>query len=272
MAKLTASDKTDTDSRHTDEKESFLSLTWVCFVTNEDIVNKDTKGISKLIKNFSLQKRWSRSPASLTLLFLVECDDEEKQTAVVKCIETFAVSSGIQESIFYKVLDTIAVNESYLKLCVDNVTSTLLSVIHLRNRFEPSFSWKFVQHFDKMPNCDIAFSTYRTSVRDCELGGHAYEENLLVPLAEQAMDMPSSGVVWRKAIYYALFASGLSCETMFDEGDDHEKSDTSILNIFGKNNHVDNYDSNLLGFWSDCRKNSLNMMCVTNEPLYTIYI
>jgi hypothetical protein len=129
--------------------------------------------------------------------------------------------------------------------CIQHVNTELLTIVNVTDEFNVDFSSLFIDYLNKHPNCDIAFSSFQyiNGKNKNAVSKHFEKDLLLFESNFYNLELPTSGFVWRKKIHEYIF--------------DLDNTDYHIQN-------------NFLYFLKKCMISHLNIMCISEEPTYSI--
>ena len=160
---------------------------------------------------------------------------------IIDIISKYASFTNIKYTLLNSKSDFISFN-SQIEISIKHINTPYLVYTDCKNTFDANYSILFIDYLDKSPNCDIAFSSYRIFKEfEDSYQQVTYKNEMLVFLKDKdtLSSVVNSGIVWRKDIYKFI----------------------SSVNI--NNTYLEN-------FWVTCIENNMNMICISENPLYII--
>lgn len=174
------------------------SLTWFCFIENENQIQLIPSFIEQFKNQIFLEK--------IILKFIIheKVDFNQEVSEIIEKNENI-------ECIFIK-----EENSCYyecLNVCLDNTSTEYLTIVNIQDVFLPEFSSKHIDYLDNNPNCDIAFSNFTIKGFMNEENENEYEEiNNKYEKGEQIFidefdnkPVPTTSFVWRKKIHSIVY-------------------------------------------------------------------
>ena len=192
-------------------------LTWITFVETQDDFY-----LEQFIQNFINQNCLD----NLQLILFIRKNNNN----LVDMIEYF---SNTYNNVSYIILDDDN-NNSFIEkmnISIKYVKTTYCTILDLKSEFDPNYSSIFIGYLNNTPTCDIAVSAFSKQNKD-----YLYKKSFI--FSKDTINIPNTGVVWRKNIYYFL-----------------------------NNLEEINLDTH---FWKYCVESNLNIRCVSKKILYSI--
>jgi hypothetical protein len=217
------------------------SLTWFCFIENENQLEMIPSFMEQFKKQTILEK--------IILKFVIELNFNLKQ----EVLEMIEKNENI-ECIFIK--EENSCYHECLNVCLDNTTTEYLTIVNINDEFLPEYSSKHVDYLDNNPNCDIAFSSFKLCNKVIkkgeleeleELNEYEKEEQIFIDYFDNK-NLPTRCFVWRKKMHSIVY---------YFESLEKEKKD--------KKDELEPY---FYIFLKKCLRSHLNLCFISNEILF----
>ena len=220
-------------------------LTWCCFIDND--INKEVEvKIEQLINNYITQENRNK----IKLLFFIK--NKEFQQYRLDNSELLIIINNYIE--LYKNIDFIFLDDEFtlnkqLYFSVKYSTTPYITIVVLNDIYHNSFSNIGITKLDTSYNCDITFTSYYVMYNNENRIEQIYPKDMLLNkyfVNKNIID--NRGIIWRKDLYLMI--------------EQEEKLD-NILEDMTYNNY---------NFWLKCVENNLNMICISEIPLFTKFV
>ena len=162
-------------------------------------------------------------------------------------IKNINIYTNLYENISY-----ICLNDNYhislnkqLFICSQHVTTTYITIVHPNDIYKNNFSKFCCKYLDQNPTCDITFSSYNlvdtlTNSKEEQIFS---KDSLVNKNFINKHINHNRGLVWRKSLY----------------------------NLIEPSNNLEEIEQNNYNFWLRCIENNMNIINISEIPLFSIY-
>jgi hypothetical protein len=220
-------------------------LTWCCFIDND--INKEVEvQIDQLINNYISQENRNK----IKLLFFIK--NQEHQQERLDNSELLIIINNYIE--LYKNIDFIYLNDEntlnkQLYFSVKYSTTPYITIVDLNDIYHSSYSNIGINKLDNYCNCDITFTSYYVMDNNENRIEQIYPKDMLLNkyfVSKNIID--NRGIIWRKDLYLMI---------------EQEEE---------LNDNLEDITYNNYNFWLKCVENNLNMICISEIPLFTKFV
>ena len=241
--------------------KDIFKLTWCCFI---DLNSSEL--VDKIIKNFVLQTNFN----SLKLLFFTLTTDEESE--LVKNIKIYM---KLYDNIDFILLDVDYITlEEEIFASAKNVQTSYITIVNPNDIYKKNYSKTCIKELDNRPNCDITFTSYNCidKVTNNKTEQIFSKDLLINKLFIENNLVDNRGIVWRKDIYDYIENIDLNSESnsnnnriLLEEEQENQENQEN------QEKQKQQEETHNINFWTKCVENHMNMINISDLPLFSIY-
>lgn len=185
---------------------------------------------------FTKQFIYQHKLEEIELLFFIK---EDAKSEIIDIIHNY---TKLHDNIRFRVInEEVSTFNQQMYIVSKNIQTTYATILPLQCSFDKNYSFEMIEYLDNNPACDIALSSYTliNKYDEQKIDEINLEKNKMFFESDfEKGSLENNGIVWRTNIH-------------------------SFLGEIDLEN--DNY---IFCHWL---KNNLNMFCISNESLYSIY-